>query len=61
MKTPSYIGESSAIIAVIYFLLESFNYLPNHLILIPIITGIISIINWMNDGIADKGICKDCL
>lgn len=60
MKKPSYISEASAIVMVSYLLFESLNYLPDHLILIPVITGIFFIIDWMMYGVVDKGICKDC-
>ena len=60
MKTPSIVGETSAIITVITFLMWTGDRLPKYLLFIPIVFGLIFILDWMLGGIADKGLCKKC-
>lgn len=60
MKLPSYIGEASAVIAVINFIYWAADHTPQWAMVIWIFFGAVFIIDWMQGGIADKGICKKC-
>lgn len=60
MKTPSYVGETAAIIAVIDFIYWASSNTPKWTLYVWIVFGIIFIIDWMFGGVADKGICKKC-
>jgi len=60
METPSYVGEASAVIAVIDFIYWITTKTPEWTLYVWIIFGIIFIIDWMFGGIADTGICKKC-
>ena len=60
MKTPSYVGEAAAIIAVIDFIYWAAGNTPKWTLYIWIVFGFIFIIDWMLGGVADKGICKKC-
>ncbi len=61
MKTPSWVGETSAVVAVISFVYWAAANTPKWTIWIWILFGIIFIIDWMMGGVADKGICKKCV
>ena len=60
MKTPSYVGEASAVITVINFIYFAISKSPSYTRYLWIIFGFIFILDWMLDGVADKGICKKC-
>ncbi len=60
MKKPSFVGESAAVIAVLNYIFWSIKILPewSKWFLIPF--GFLFVIDWMMDGVSDKGICKRC-
>ena len=61
MRTPSYVGETAAIIAVLNFIMWGAGILPNwtRWLLVPF--GVLVVIDWMLGGIADQGFCKKCI
>ncbi len=59
-KLPSYVGETSAVIAVLDFIYWAAARTPDWTLYIWILFGILFIIDWMLGGIADEGICKKC-
>lgn len=61
MKTPSYVGEAAAVIAVIDFIYWAAARTPSWTIWIWVVFGVIFIIDWMLGGVADKGIFKSYL
>ncbi len=58
MKTPSYVGETAAVIAVIDFIYWAAASTPSWAVWIWVVFGAIFIIDWMLGGVADKGIFK---
>ena len=60
MKSPSYLGESAAVIATLDFIYWAINHTPAWTKYLWIVFAIIFIIDWMLGGVADKGICKKC-
>jgi len=60
MKLPSYVGEASAVIAVLNFILWSYQILPEWTKWLLVPFALLFIIDWMLGGIADNGICKKC-
>ena len=60
MKRPSWVGEASAVVAVISFIYWAATNTPTWAIWIWILFGALFIIDWMMGGIRDKGICKKC-
>ena len=60
MKTPSYLGEAAAVIAVLDFIYWISQRTPEWTLYIWIGFGLLFILDWMLGGIADEGICKRC-
>ncbi len=60
MKTPSYIGEASAVIAVIHFVYWASGKTPTWTFYLWIGFAVLFILDWMFNGVADTGICKRC-
>lgn len=60
MKTPSWVGEASAVVAVIDFIYWASAKTPQWALWVWITFGVIFIIDWMMGGVADQGICKKC-
>ena len=58
MKTPSIVGESAALIAVLDFIYWASAKTPAWTAWVWAVFGAILIIDWMLGGIADRGICK---
>ena len=60
MKTPSYVGEAAAVIAVLSFIYWAAALTPAWLRWLWIPFGALFILDWMLGGVADDGICKRC-
>ena len=58
MKTPSYVGETAAVISVLDFIYWASTKTPSWTIYVWVLFGAVFIIDWMLGGIADKGIFK---
>lgn len=61
MKTPSIVGESAALIAVIDFMYWASTRTPGWASWLWVVFGAILIVDWMLGGITDKGVCKSAL
>ena len=59
-RTPSYVGEAAAVVAVIGFLYWALADAPRWVRWLSVAFVIVFIIDWMLGGIADKGICREC-
>lgn len=59
MKTPSYLGEAAAIIAVLSFYRWAAELRPE-IAWVWMLFGILFLADWMLGGIADEGLCKSC-
>ena len=60
MKTPSFVGEAAAVVAVLDFVYWASGKAPEWTLWIWIAFGLLFVADWMLGGIADKGICKKC-
>jgi hypothetical protein len=60
MKTPSAVGEVSAVIAVLNFIYWASMNTPTWTLYLWISFGVLFVVDWMLGGIADVGICKKC-
>ncbi|PIN77445.1 hypothetical protein COV16_06780 [Candidatus Woesearchaeota archaeon CG10_big_fil_rev_8_21_14_0_10_34_8] len=60
MKKPSWVGEASAVIAVLNFIYWAAAKTPSWFLYIWIGFGVFFVVDWMLGGVADKGICKKC-
>lgn len=60
MKTPSYVGEASAVLAVLNFIYWAAANTSQWALILWILFGTLFIIDWMLGGIADSGLCKKC-
>jgi len=60
VETPSYVGETVAVVTVINFAMWAAGLFPDwtKFLIIPFV--FLFLLDWMLGGIADKGICKAC-
>ncbi|MBS3124939.1 hypothetical protein J4211_01645 [Candidatus Woesearchaeota archaeon] len=61
VETPSYVGETVAVITVVNFAMWAVGLFPNwtKFLIIPFV--FVFLLDWMLGGIADTGICKTCV
>ena len=60
-RTPSYVGETMAVMSVLQFAMWATGALPDWFkyFIIPFV--FLFLFDWMLGGIADKGLCKTCV
>ena len=59
-KTPSFVGEASAVVAVLSFIYWATAQTPAWAGWVWSVFGAVFILDWMLGGIADDGICRRC-
>ena len=58
---PSYVGEASAVVAVLNFIVWAASHTPRILLWLWLLFALVFLVDWMLGGIADRGICQRCV